>query len=112
MATIFSAEGPTFLKAHPFLVTTIRKKIRGDLVRSFIVRKGSVLLVGESGVGDKDENLFRWSESPDLLESFSKRKTKGGELTQPMAKRLKLFGIPYLVGKISRSIFFFRVQDG
>ena len=29
-------------------------------------------------------------------------------LTQPMAKRLKLFGITYLVGKISRSNFFFQ----
>ncbi len=35
-------------------------------------------------------------------------------LTQPMAKRLKLFGDDeYLVGKISRSNgIFFRVQDG
>ena len=34
-------------------------------------------------------------------------------LTWPMDKRLKLFGITYLVGKISRSnFFFFRVQDG
>ena len=29
-------------------------------------------------------------------------------LTWPMAKRLKLFGITYLVGKISRSNFFFQ----
>ena len=30
------------------------------------------------------------------------------KLTWPMAKRLKLFGITYLVGKISRSNFFFQ----
>ena len=31
-----------------------------------------------------------------------------GTLTWPMAKRLKLFGITYLLGKISRSNFFFQ----
>ena len=31
-------------------------------------------------------------------------------LTWPMAKRLKLFGITYLVGKISRSNFYVRVH--
>ena len=31
-------------------------------------------------------------------------------LTWPMAKRLKLFGITYLVGKISRSNFYFKVH--
>ena len=36
-----------------------------------------------------------------------------GRLTQPMAKRLKLFGITCLVGKISRlNGFILRVQDG
>ena len=42
-------------------------------------------------------------------------KQAGGQLmvnclTWPMAKRLKLFGITYSIGKISRSNFYFRVH--
>ena len=33
-------------------------------------------------------------------------------LTQPMANRLKLLGIPYLIGKISRLNFYFMVRNG
>ena len=46
----------------------------------------------------------------DLTECSDLRHGLSACLHWPMAKRLKLFGITYLVGKISRSNFYFKVH--
>ena len=51
----------------------------------------------------------------ELIEDLWIEKTRNESpvvLTQPVAKRLKLFGVTYLVGKISRSNLFFSGSIG
>ena len=63
-----------------------------------------------SAKSPKSSIFLQGSSKWDLFGGESNLMQIYGHLTWPMAKLYKLFGIPYLVGKISRSNFFFGVH--
>ncbi len=56
--------------------------------------------------------MYSYTKSKHLMTRHDPPKKKTHNLTQPMAKRLKLSGITCFSGKISRLNFYLRVQDG